>query len=167
MSTVYETPQFANNTLRFLGTGWRVSGIVRMLSGPELSVTTGLSSLGIAPGLSDDKPRQILGSPYAPNRSIKQWLNPSAFATPVLGQYGPLIQKANVAGPGMIQVDLGLVRVFKIRENQSIEFRVEAFNATNHVNPGPPDTILTDSTFGRILSAADPRIMQMAMKFVF
>ena len=138
-----------------------------MLSGAQLNVTTGLTSLGITPGLTDEEPRQILASPYAENKSISQWLNPAAFATPVLGQYGPLIRKANVTGPGMIRIDLGLVRVFKIREKHSIEFRAEAFNAPNHVNPGNPSTTLTDSNFGRILTAADPRIMQMAMKFVF
>ena len=138
-----------------------------MLSGAQLNVTTGLTSLGITPGLTDEKPRQILASPYAENKSISQWLNPAAFATLVLGQYGPLIRKANVTGPGMIRIDLGLVRVFKIREKHSIEFRAEAFNAPNHVNPLNPVTSLSDPSFGRILNAADPRIMQMALKFVF
>ncbi len=167
MSTVYETPQFANATLRVLGTGWRVSGIVRALTGAQLTVATGLTSLGIAPDATDIRPRQVLASPYAAEKTIQQWLNPAAFATPVLGAYGPLIQKANVTGPGSIRIDLGLTRTFRVREGQSVEFRAEAFNAPNHVNPGNPNTTLTDSAFGRILSAADPRIMQLALKYVF
>ena len=166
-STVYETPQFANTTLRLLGTGWRISGIFGILSGAPLIVSTGLPSLGIAPGLEDDKPRQILASPYPANKSIKQWVNPAAFLAPVAGQYGPQIAELQVLGPKSVQIDLSLVRTFKIRERQSIEFRAEAFNAPNHVNPGNPSTSLSDSNFGRILSATDPRIMQMAMKFVF
>jgi hypothetical protein len=152
MSTVYETPQFANSTLRMLGTGWRLSTIVRALSGAQLTVSTGLASLGIAPDSIDTRPRQILASPYAPNKSIDQFLNPTAFAAPVLGAYGPLTQVANVAGPGLIRIDMGLTRIFRIRERQSVEFRVEAFNLPNHVNPGDPNTTLTDSGFGRILS---------------
>jgi hypothetical protein len=35
------------------------------------------------------------------------------------------------------------------------------------MNPGNPSVVLTDQNFGRILSAADPRIMQFALKFVF
>jgi hypothetical protein len=167
MSTVYETPPFANSTLRALGTGWRVSGIVRVLSGAQLTVSNGLTSLGIQPNATDTRPRQILASPYAANKTIQQWLNPAAFATPALGQYGPLIQRANVTGPGSIRIDLGLTRTFRVREGQSVEFRAEAFNAPNHVNPGNPNTTLTDSAFGRILSASDPRIMQMALKYVF
>jgi hypothetical protein len=55
--------------------------------------------------------------------------------------------------------------------------RAEAFNVANHVNPGDPtggqgrpggvDLTLTDGNFGKILTTNDPRIMQVAMKFVF
>jgi hypothetical protein len=30
-----------------------------------------------------------------------------------------------------------------------------------------PDTIVTDSTFGQITTARDPRILQMALKLIF
>ena len=44
----------------------------------------------------------------------------------------------------------------------------EAFNLPNHVNPNNPNSTFSDTaTFGRILSAGDPRILQLAMKFVF
>ena len=86
MSTVYETPQFANTTLRMLGTGWRISGIVRALTGTPLNVTTGLTSLGYSPTSMDERPRQILDSPYASDKSIALWLSPAAFATPILRQ---------------------------------------------------------------------------------
>jgi hypothetical protein len=67
--------------------------------------------------------------------------------------------------------------VFRIREKMSVMIRAEAFNLPNHVNPGDPnagnalssgvDLTLTDSLFGKIVNAADPRIMQVAMKFNF
>jgi len=117
--------------------------------------------------MTDEVPRQILASPYPQKKTINQWLNAAAFMTPVLGAYGPLIHTANVSGPGNIRIDLGLTRTFKITERQSVEFRAEAFNAPNHVNPLNPVTSLTDPSFGRILNAADPRIMQMALKYVF
>ena len=86
MSTVYETPQFTNTTLRMFGTGWRISGIVRPLTGTPLNVTTGLTSLGYSPTSMDERPRQILDSPYASDKSIALWLSPAAFATPILRQ---------------------------------------------------------------------------------
>ncbi|HYR45059.1 MAG TPA: carboxypeptidase regulatory-like domain-containing protein [Terriglobia bacterium] len=184
MSTVYETPQFANSMLRVLGTGWRVSGIVRMLSGPQMSISTGLDQALTSTVFqstntqSDQRPNQVLPSPYLPNKSIANgWLNPAAFVQPAVGTYGTM-GRSNVTGPGSVRIDMGLVRIFRLREKQSVEFRAEAFNVANHVNgcssisgqQGAPDcmnTNLSDATFGRILSAADPRIMQMALKFVF
>ncbi len=71
------------------------------------------------------------------------------------------------SGPGGILVDAGVTRSFKIREAQSIQFRVEAFNLPNHVNPGNPITALNSQQFGQIVSAGDPRIMQLALKYVF
>ena len=70
-------------------------------------------------------------------------------------------------GPGSIRIDMGITRKFQLRERQTLEFRAEAFNMPNHVNPGLPDTTLTSATFGKILSAGDPRIIQMALKFLF
>ena len=73
----------------------------------------------------------------------------------------------NILGPGGIRIDIGLTRTFRIRESQSVEFRAEAFNLPNHLNPGNPNTALNNANFGRILSASDPRIMQLALKYVF
>jgi hypothetical protein len=73
----------------------------------------------------------------------------------------------SLAGPGSIRLDMGVTRTFRIGEKQSVEFRAEAFNLPNHMNPGNPSVTLTDQNFGRILSAADPRIMQFALKYVF
>jgi hypothetical protein len=62
---------------------------------------------------------------------------------------------------------MGLTRRFQIREGQSVEFRAEAFNLPNHVNPNNPSTVLSSQTFGKSTSALDPRIMQLALKYVF
>ena len=175
MSTVYETPQFANSALRILAGGWRISGIARLLTGAHLTVSSGLDQA--LSGTTYQRPNQVLASPYAPNKGIAQWFNPAAFVQPALGTYGTM-GRTNVSGPGNIRLDLGVVRIIRFRERQSVEFRAEAFNVANHVNPcgsnsgmqGTPacmSTTLSDANFGRITSAGDPRIMQMALKFIF
>jgi len=164
MSTVYETPEFSRQALRALGSGWRISGIVRILSGAYLTALSGLdNALDASP---DQRPNQVLPRVYASDKSTDLWLNPAAFAQPTAGTYGNLANNT-ILGPGNIRIDMGLTREFKMREKHSVELRFEAFNLPNHVNPGNPVTTLTSPTFGKILSAADPRIMQLALKYVF
>src|SRR5213594_1681963 len=200
MSTVYETPRFANSVLRALGTGWRISGIARVLSGPQLTVLTGLDQAraGTIPPMGqnttsmgvEQRPNQILPSPYVPNKGSNSgclepspspypcWLNPFAVGPVALGSYGSLGSR-NIAGPGSIRIDTGLTRSFAIKEKQSLQLRAEAFNVANHANYcappfqgivpalNCPDNNFLSPTFGKLLNASDPRIMQMALKYVF
>ena len=45
--------------------------------------------------------------------------------------------------------------------------RGEAFNLTNSYRAGPVTANLSSPQFGQILTAQDPRIIQVAAKFVF
>jgi hypothetical protein len=83
-----------------------------------------------------------------------------------------------VLAPGLVQIDMGVVRNFQTRERQAVQFRAEAFNLGNRVNLSPTDpttpsftstgfNILNSSSFGRFLAAYDPRILQFALKYVF
>lgn len=108
----------------------------------------------------------MLANPYSSGKSIRQYLNPAAFATPATGMYGNMGAN-NIEGPGFFGIDTGLTRKFKIRERQSLEVRGEAFNVLNHTNPGNPVTTLSSTTFGVIQSANDPRILQLALKYMF
>ena len=163
MSTVYETPQFSNRALRILGTGWQVSGIVRAASGNWLTIATGIDSLATN---GDTRPNQILASPYGTSKSFDQYLNPAAFSRPGTGEYGTM-GRSNIQGPGSIRIDMGLTRKFQILEGQTVEFRAEAFNLPNHLNPGNPNTSLSSTNFGRITTSGDERIIQLALKYVF
>ena len=50
---------------------------------------------------------------------------------------------------------------------RQVQFRAEAFNVTNRVNPSNPVSTLNNPNFGKIVSAADPRILQLAVKYLF
>jgi len=52
-------------------------------------------------------------------------------------------------------------------QRERAEFRWELFNALNHSNPGDPIASLSSSSFGKIISATPPRIMQVGMKILF
>ena len=59
------------------------------------------------------------------------------------------------------------MKPYEIDEAQKIEFRAETFNITNSVRLSNPTTNFNSNTFGQILSAQDPRIMQFALKYIF
>ena len=118
--------------------------------------TTSLTAL-VSPngGASAQRPNQVLANVYG-NRSYNFYLNPAAFAQPATGTFGN-IGIANIEAPGSLQVDASLSRVFRARENKTLEFRADAFNLPNHTRLGAPGTNLSSNTFGKIYTALDPR----------
>jgi hypothetical protein len=164
MTAVAETPQFANKRLRTLATGWRLSGIFRKSSGDWLTIPAGDDrALNDLDGQNAD---QLLPNPYGDRSSLTNYLNPAAFALPALGTIGNMAPR-NIEGPGYWGLDMALSRTFQFREAQKMEARFEAFNVTNSLRRGNPDTNLQSGSFGRILSAADPRILQFSLKYIF
>jgi hypothetical protein len=149
------------------GSGWRLSGIFRAYSGSPFSVTTG-QDIALTGNPAVQRVNQVLDNPYGA-KTIDNWLNPAAFAQPAPGTFGTSGRNAYY-GPGTRLVDLSLVRAFRFAETHRIEARLEAFNVFNWFRPGfinSPVSNLTSATFGRILSAGDPRIMQFAVKYSF
>jgi hypothetical protein len=55
-----------------------------------------------------------------------------------------------VRGPGYRNIDASAFKEFHIIKEQSLEFRLDAFNAFNLVSYGNPDTNITDANFGNI-----------------
>ena len=64
-------------------------------------------------------------------------------------------------------VDLALVREVALVRQTRLQIRAEVFNVANHVNLGLPVADLNSPSFGRILSAGPPRLMQFALKLLF
>ncbi len=161
-----ETPEFANPTLRVVGTGWKLALIHRRSSGNPLSVLAG--SDRALTGIANQRATQIRSDGYANKDAgpLEQYLNPDAFGVPApgtLGNHG----RNSLVGPGTWDFDAALSRIFSIREAQKLEFRAEAYNVTNSFRPLNPGTSITSGTFGQIRTAAAPRIMQFALKYTF
>jgi hypothetical protein len=165
LTAVASTPQLDNPALRRLVSGWQLSGIYRISTGQFLTISTGLDRL-LSGQAGNQRPVQVLGNPFADENSVSQYLNPNAFVQPGLGAMGNM-RPFNVKGPGTWQLDLGLSRTFRFQEVQRLEFRAEAFNLTNSLRRGNPDTTLNSNTFGQITTSSDARIMQFALKYSF
>jgi len=174
---VYELPFFTEQkglVGRALG-GWEFSGIVELQSGQWLSAIGNSSvdpgGLGVftsATAPNDPRPDQV-GSPnkHAP-RTIAAWYNTAAFADVPATEFRPgNSTRATILGPGSQRWDLAMLKNIKVYEDQSFQFRAEAFNVWNHTNYNNVDTTQDDGTTGQILGAGEKRILQVALKYNF
>ena len=112
----------------------------------------------------------MVGDPNAGPRTVDEWLSRSAFQRlnpqTDAGQFGNAGR--NIArGPSYANVDASLVRDFALVGETRLQFRWEVFNVINRANLGLPVGDLNSPSFGRILSAAPPRLMQFALKLIF
>jgi hypothetical protein len=163
LSGVIGMPTFSSDWLRRIASGWQLSSIINASTGDSFSVSTGKDFA--LTGTSNQR-ANVAASPSLSARSLAQWFNTAAFVPNGPGQYGNA-PRSILVGPGRFNINLALIRAFPITERQKIEFRAEAFNALNHTEPNDPNSTLSSPLFGKITSAADPRIMQFALKYVF
>ena len=157
--------------------GWEVSGITRFSSGlPVTLVNFGDNSLlGSEPnGVNNfgiDEP-DYKGGPLNLNpnpRNGKPYFNTAQFSENALGTPGSA-KRRFFYGPGMDNFDMALLKNVRLTESKSLQFRLEAFNAFNHAQffgPQAVDGNIASSTFGQVISASSPRLVQLGLKFFF
>ena len=165
-SLVFSTPSVGNGFLRQLTGGWQLAPIFTAYSGQPINITDNGKDVSQT-GQLQDRPNVVLPNAVIPaDQTVKSWFNQAAFALQPAGTYGNAGRLA-VTGPGAWNLDLGLSRIFKIRESWNVEARGEAFNIFNHANWTAPGLGLGSSTFGQITTFSSPRIVQLALKVSF
>ena len=95
--------------------------------------------------------------------------NTSLFSQETLGHLGNASRRF-FYGPGINNFDMTLAKDLRITESKSMEFRLEGFNVFNHgqfYGPATVDGQINDPAFGRIVSSAPPRLVQLAAKLSF
>ncbi len=154
--------------------GWQLNTIVNLSSGTPFTVydSANVSLQGSSPeitGFYSSRPN-IISNPNAGPHLANQWVSRSAFQQldPVAdaGHFGNEGRNV-VRGPGIETVDLSLFKNFGITESTRLQLRAEAFNMLNHANLGLPENDLQSPAFGQILQASPPRLLQLALKFLF
>ncbi|MCU1261793.1 MAG: TonB-dependent receptor, plug, partial [Bryobacterales bacterium] len=170
-SYVWQTPSLTsvNRALRAVAGAWEISGVISAQSGGPLTIYAGKDQSLTASG--KDRAQVVNTQVYqsgacANNSPCINFLNPSSFALPATGQFGNA-GKGEFTGPGFFNWDLGLFKNFQVSERYRVQFRSEFFNLPNHTRFQNPVTTVTGAGFGQILSANDPRIVQLALKIFF
>ena len=70
-------------------------------------------------------------------------------------------------GPGQFNLDASISKLIHFTEKQTLQFRSEFFNILNHANLNNPTANVSNGNFGRILGAGNPRVIQLALKYMF
>lgn len=149
--------------------GWQLDSIVTLQGGlrgtPSLSYSLGKTTTNSRPDMVGDPTQGAAREPY-------NWINPAAFSIPTNAQIAAGDYFGNggagiIAYPGMVNFDFSVLKNFVARERIRVQFRTEFFNFTNTPYFGGPGLVVGTPTFGKITSAADPRILQLGLKLNF
>ncbi len=162
---------------RVLG-NWQVNGIFTAMSGTPFTVfdSNDVSLQGQAPeisGFSSNRPN-VVGDPNSGPHTVAQWFNVNAFQKIAQNPASPVEQFGNegrnvLRGPGYVNWDFSALKNIRLTETKELQFRGELFNVLNHTNFRLPvsDIESPASVFGSIQSDVSPRVIQVAMKFLF
>ena len=150
--------------------GWKTNGIWRFADGRPLTFTLNdggqpLPTYGSQRPDLVGTPRRNHGSDWVDN----YFVDPNVFQRPAPFTLGDAPRAlGGVRSPSHFTTDLSLGKQFRIREETSFEFRIEARNAFNHPVFGTPDTAVGDADFGKVnYTSVGPREVQLGFKFNF
>jgi carboxypeptidase family protein len=157
--------------------GWSISGITHISGGFPITMhndsdrsLTGLQRNGVNNTWGLDTPDVLPGSlALNGNPRAGPYFNTSLFTLQALGAVGSAKPRF-FYGPGMIDVDLSAQKRIELAENKTLDFRIDAFNVFNHPQYFGADSVdgdVSSGTFGQIVNAQNPRLLQAALKFRF
>ena len=157
--------------------GWRIAATGLSYSGFPQSMTAGVSSNTNSFGVERANQYRPM---HIRHRSLGNWFgdDPSAqpcttsgvdngvcaFGAPAQNTFGSS-SNGSVRGPGFHNVDMSLMKDFRIVHEHFIGFRFDAFNAFNIVSYGNPDTGINDSGFGEIVQQNAIRSVERHLQF--
>ncbi len=172
MSYIYDLPfgrnrQFmSNNTvLDEVFGGWQFSGVTTLRTGFPNTITWPGDVANV--GLGSSRPVRVCNGKLA-HPTYRAWYDTTCFAAPAQYTFGNS-NRGVIEGPGYKDWDLALMKAFPVYREQSLQLRIEFFNAFNNVNFGQPgDTVGPGiATAGKISSASAARQGQVALEYRF
>jgi hypothetical protein len=171
-SVVWDLPAGAGRTTQPGGSvgalinDWTASAIVTLQSGIPIAVTQ-VTNFNAFAGFGVQRPN-LVGDPTLPadQRNESHWFNTAAFAIAPQFTLGSASRNP-VRGPSYRQVDFAMMRRVPFGGGKSVELRVEVFNLFNTVLLGSPAAVAGAANFGTIITALDPRVVQLAFKVHF
>lgn len=168
-SYVWNLPRFntAPKVVKYLLGGWQHNGIISLYSGTPFSIASGLDNS--LTGVNQDR-ADLIGTPNLTSGTkgerILRYFNTAAFRLNAEGTFGTSGRNI-LRGPGSVNIDMSVFKNIPLWEKHTFQLRGEFFNVPNRTNLGGPNANFSATTFGRITSAGSPRILQIALKYIF
>jgi hypothetical protein len=176
LTSIYELPfgprhrWLSDGVLGRVIGGWQVSGIFVAQSGTPLNITgnnTLLNTPGNTAYADANGEQKVLGG-LGPGLL---YFDPAVYSLPAAGLQGNMKRNSGPDGPGFWNVDMSLFKRFTISGSRYAEVRVDAYNATNSVRWGNPNTgysAAAGNTFGQITSTTGgQRSVRFGARFAF
>ena len=146
--------------------GWQIAGITTFRSGfsqtPLVSQDrcncdrAGRMRASVVPGVA-----WRLDSP-----TPAEFFNTDALQLPPQYTFGNA-GRGVVDTPGTNNFDFSAMKVFRLHEGHTLQFRAEFFDFFNHPLFNTPNTNVDNANFGRITSARAPRQIQFGLRYQF
>jgi hypothetical protein len=165
-----ESDSDAPGWIRAMLGGWNLGTIWTWESGAHFSVNSGFQNryAGVS-SLANFQGNHNMGNVFD-NNGIVYWFygnQASAFSDPQAGQ-APNSGRNSFSGPRYFNLDVLFHKQFKIRDNKSLQLRIEGYNVFDNVRYGLPNSNLHDFAFGIITTTqGTPRKLQAALRFQF
>jgi hypothetical protein len=170
---IYDLPELKSSPqlLRSLFGGFRLAGTGRFNTGQPFTVNS-IFDVNLDGNLTDrlnttdgliltGERRQPLRRPTDNTAQLT-----TMFLAPV-GSDG-LIGRNSFRAGNVLDLDLALIKLFRIAESQRVLVRVEAFNFINRANYGIPVRLLEAPAFGQATDTVTPaRRLQFTLKYEF
>lgn len=173
--------------------GWQLGSILQITSGAPLSFLDARGTLNrtarsnnqtATTNLTKDQIKDLIG--YRNVNGNLYFIDPAVIATsgraangfesPTFtgqaffnvnpGQTGNL-ERLFINGPMFWNWDASILKNFRISETTRFQIRVEAFNVTNSTRFNAPTLNINSTSFGKLTSAASPRVLQFVGRFEF
>ncbi|MCU0247306.1 MAG: hypothetical protein MUC42_12070, partial [Bryobacter sp.] len=146
--------------------GWSLGTVMILQSGAPMTIATQTNTTfmySAGPQRAD-----VSRNPNLPNgeRTLNRWFDTDAFSQPgtnMFGNQGVGLVRAD----GVINMNLSIIRTFRIQERTQLQFRGELFNAPNHPNFGTPGRVFEGPGFGVVSSARPGRQVQLGLRLTY
>jgi len=175
--------------------GWQLSGILAANTGLPFNVIDGVDQSNQINATNFPRPNYAPNNPAVTDsagnviypacnnhpmiKTAAMWFNPNCFTPQPFGTLGNFAREGLI-GPGLVNLDTGILKTTKIRESMTLQFRGEIYNILNHTNlslpfaslfqgtPGPSATLTRASNAGQIPNPSVPsREIQLGLKLIF